>query len=224
MNEKTKKFAFLGLSLLPFVVVKFETLILLVESMFYGTMYIFTLPFHAVIIHWICTIIIWCFGLLALYFLSKKAGYNIFENKNKPTLINWIIVVIIIIFTVAGSYIIWGMRFKPFAEYKGHLNKYDGMAIATFIFQYLYYIAESMLFLAIVIFAQKFGEMAFMKKIIPWGGIMCGLTWGLGHILTQDLFTGIYSFFVSILFGIVYLQMKKNVKYAYIIIALMFML
>jgi len=53
---------------------------------------------------------------------------------------------------------------------------------------------------------------------------MCGLTWGLGHIITQDLLTGIYSFFISILFGVVYLQMKKNVKYAYIIIAIIFML
>jgi len=223
MNEKTKKFAFLGLSLLPFVVVIFETLILLVESMFYGTMYIFTLPFHAVIIHWSCTIIIWCFGLFVLYFLSKKAGYNVFRYKNKPTLKNLIIVVIIVILTAIGSYIIWGMRFKPFAEYKGHFNKYYSMAIVTFIFQYLYYLAESMLFLAIVIFAQEFGEMAFGKKIIPWGGIMCGLTWGLGHIMTKDLLTGIHGFFVSILFGVVYLQMKKNVKYAYIIIALMFM-
>jgi len=224
MNEKTKKLAFLGLALLPFVILALEMFVLIIESMFYGTMDFFTLPFYAVIIHWICTIIIWCFGLFVLYFLSKKAGYNVFGYKNKPTLKNWIIVVLIVIFTAIGSYIEWGMRFKPFAEYRGHLNKYYSMAMITFIFQYLYYMVESLLFLAIVVFAQEFGEMAFNKKLIPWGGIMCSLTWGLGHIMTQDLSTGIYSFFVSILFGIVYLQMKKNVKYAYIIIALMFML
>lgn len=224
MSEKTKKLAFLGLALLPFVILAFEMFILLIESTFYGTMDIFTLPFYAVIIHWICTIVIWIFGLFVLYYLSKKAGYNVFEYKNRPTLKNWIIVVVIVIFTAIGSYIIWGMRFKPFAEYGGHFNKYYNMAIVTFIFQYLYYLVESMLFLAIVVFAQEFGELAFGKKIVPWGGIMCGLTWGLGHIITQGLLTGIYSFFVSILFGVVYLQMKKYVKYAYIIIALMFML
>jgi hypothetical protein len=81
-----------------------------------------------------------------------------------------------------------------------------------------------MLFLALVVFAQEFGERTFKNKTVPWGGIICGLTWGLGHIITQDLFTGIYSLMVSIFYGLVYLQTKKNVKYAYIIIAAMFMI
>ncbi|GHU59009.1 hypothetical protein FACS189444_3580 [Spirochaetia bacterium] len=52
---------------------------------------------------------------------------------------------------------------------------------------------------------------------------MCGLTWGLGHIVTQDLYTGIYLFIVSLFYGVAYIQLKKNVRYAYIIMAVMFM-
>jgi hypothetical protein len=224
MNEKIHKFAFLGLAFLPFGVMACELVVLLVESLFYGTIDFWTLPFYAIIIHWTCTVVIWCSGLFVLNFFSKKVGYTIFENKNKPKLVNWITVGIIVVITAIGSYIVWNMRFKPFAEFQGFVNLYEDKAIAAYIFQYLYYIVESMLFLSIVVFAQEFGERAFGKKIIPWGGIMCGLTWGLGHIITQELSTGIYSFFVSILYGVVYIQMRKNIKYSYIIMALMFII
>jgi hypothetical protein len=223
LNTKDK-FIFLGLAFLPFLLLALELVVLLIESIFYGTMDFWTLDVHAIIIHWICTIIVWSAGLFILNVLSKKIGYNIFENNDKPKMINLVIVGIIIIITAAGSYISWEMRFKPFVEFTNFINKYNGMGIVVFIFQYLYYIAESILFFAIVVFAQEFGERIFKSQIIPWGGIICGLTWGLGHLLTQDSFTGIYSFFVSIFYGVVYLQVKKNIKYAYIITAIMFMI
>lgn len=53
---------------------------------------------------------------------------------------------------------------------------------------------------------------------------MCGLTWGLVHILTKGLATGLGCLVMSILYGIVYLLLKKNIRYAYIIISLMFTL
>jgi hypothetical protein len=224
MKEKTKKIGFFILATLPFALLGMEIIVLLIESLFYGTMDFWALPFQAIIIHWICTIIVWCSGLFLLNLFSKKIGYNIFENINKPTLINWIIVGIIIILAAIVSYVSWEMHFKPIVEFNGLKNRYGNIGIVAFIFQYLYYIVESMLFLAIIVFGQEFGERAFKTKIIPWGGIMCALTWGLAHILTQNLSTGIYSFFVSILYGLVYLQMKKNIKYAYIIIAIMFMI
>jgi hypothetical protein len=218
------KFVFLGLAFLPFLILALELVISLSESIFYGTMDFWTLDVHAPIIHWICTIIVWSTGLFILNILSKKIGYNILRNNDKPKIINLLIVGIVIIITAIGSYISWEMRFKPFVEFTNFTNKYNNMGIVVFIFQYLYYIAESMLFLAIVVFAQEFGERTFKPQSIPWGGILCGLTWGLVHLLTQDLFTGIYSFFISIFYGVVYLQVKKNVKYAYIITAIMFMI
>jgi len=223
MNEKTNKFVFLGLAFLAFTLLGLEIVILLIESLFYGTMNLWT-SYHSIIIHWICTIIVWCSGLFILISLSRKAKFFIFEHRNKPKTINWIITGVIIIITAIGSYIGWNMRFKPFVEFNGFIDRYESMGIIAFIFQYLYYIVESMLFLAIIVFAQEFGERAFIRKIIPWGGIFCSLTWGLVHILTQGLSTGIYTFFASILFGLVYLQMKKNIKYAYIIITLMFII
>jgi hypothetical protein len=224
MNEKTNKFSFLGLTFLPFGVLSLEFVVVLIQYLFYGTMDFSKLNADDIIIHLICTIIIWCTGLFVLNILSKKAGKNIFDNKNKPKIMNWIIVGIIIIITVIGSYITWEMQFKPFVEFNNFIRNYGNIGIVVFIFQYMYYIVETMLFLAIVIFAQEFGERTFKNNIIPWGGIICGLTWGLGHIVTKELFTGIYSLIVSLFYGVVYIQLKKNVKYAYIIMAVMFMI
>ena len=58
-------------------------------------------------------------------------------------------------------------------------------------------------------------------KYIPWGGIMCGLTWGLVHILTKDLATGLGRLVMFLLYGGVYLLLEKNIRYACIIISLM---
>jgi hypothetical protein len=211
------------LAFLPFGVLALELLVMMIETLFYGTMDIWT-NVRLLIIHWICTIIVWCAGLFVLNILSGKTGYNIFENKNRPKIINWIIIGVIMIITAIGSYIAWDMRFKPFVEFNNFTKRHGDMGIVVFVFQYIYYMVESMLFLAIVVFTQEFGERTFKNKIIPWGGIMCGLTWGLGHMITQDLFTGIYSLMVSLFYGAIYIQSKKNIKYAYIIIAVMFII
>jgi hypothetical protein len=224
LNEKINKLALLGLAFLPFIVLALELMVLLIESLFYGTTDLRTLDVSGSIIHWICTIVVWSAGLFLLNILSRKVGYKIFENNNKPQKINWIIVGIIIIIIGIGSYITWDMRFKPLVEFSYFINKYNSIGIILFILQYIYYFIESMLFLAIVVFAQEFGEKTFKNKIIPWGGIMCGLTWGLGHIITQDIFTGLYALLCGIFYGVVYIQLRKNIKYVYIIIAIMFII
>ena len=53
---------------------------------------------------------------------------------------------------------------------------------------------------------------------------MCGLTWGLVHILTKDLATGLGCLVMSLLYGEVYCLLKKNIRYAYIISSLIFTL
>ena len=223
--KKINKFIFLGLALLPFLVLGLEGVVLLIESLIYGTTDLSILGAIGIIIHWVCTIIVWCIGILVLILLSKKAGFNVFENKNKPKLINWIIVGALVIITITISYINWDMRFKPLVEYNGFINKYDSAGIALFITQYLYYFVESILFVAIIVFGQEFGERMFKNKIIPWGGILCGLTWGVAHIVTKEsLIMGVLLLLISVFYGVVYVQLKKNIRYAFIVIALMFML
>ncbi|WP_200789781.1 hypothetical protein [Clostridium fallax] len=94
-----------------------------------------------------------------------------------------------------------------------------------FIFQYIYYIFEAVLVLLIIVFGQKAGEMSFKNKRLPWGGFLLGVTWGLIHLLTKgDLVIGLILCLASVLYGIAYLAVKKNIYIAYPIIFLMFVL
>ena len=225
---KEKAAPYLGMALLPFVFIALELAVSLSASLFYGTMDWVVISdqygISATLIHYGLTCIVWVMGAWLLYNLAKKRGFDLFENKSKVPLLNWIIVLLILILSIIFKYISWDMRFKPFVEFMYFNRIFGNQAILAFVGQYIYYFVESILILFIVIFGQKFGELAFKKTNVPWGGILCGLTWGLGHILTQDLFTGILGAAVSVAYGIVYLLLKRNAIYTYPILALMFML
>ena len=225
---KEKPLPYLAMALIAFLFLGLELLVLLIESLFYGTTDLFGLileqrGIYPLLIHWSATCVIWVIGAWVLYARAKRKGFNIFENKSDAPILNWIIVVVLLAVSVISSYITWDMRFKPIAEFTGMANRVGEQAVFIFTAQYIYYLVESVLFLAIVVFGQKFGELVFKKNNIPWGGILCGLTWGLAHILTQNMLTGIYSAVFAVIYGVVYLLLKKNVRYTYPVIALMFM-
>jgi hypothetical protein len=226
---KEKSSPYLVMALLAFIFLGLEVVILIIESLFYGTMDLFGLleqrGIYPLLIHWGLTCVVWATGAWALHGYAKKRGFNILENKSKTPILNWVIVCILFAISVVSSYISWDMQFKPIAEFIGMSTRAGEQAIFTFIVQYAYYLVESVLFLIIIVFGQKYGELVFMKEKVPWGGILCGLTWGLVHILTQgNLFAGLYSAMGAFVFGVVYLLFKKNVRYTYPVIALMFML
>ncbi|MCL2217653.1 MAG: hypothetical protein FWB91_11635 [Defluviitaleaceae bacterium] len=226
---KEKASPYLAMALLAFMILGLEMIILFIESLFYGTMDLFGLlekrGIYPLLIHWGLTCAVWITGAWVLHLWAKKRGFNIFENKFKAPVINWIIVCALFAISVVSSYIVWDMRFKPIAEFTGMFNLVGNQAVFTFIAQYIYYLFESVLYLAIIIFGQKYGELVLKKDKVPWGGILCGLTWGLVHTLTQgSLIVGLYSAISALIFGIVYILLKKNIRYAYPVIALMFML
>ena len=122
-------------------------------------------------------------------------------------------------------YFQWDFKLKPIAEYEGFIEKYNSQAPILFLFQYIYYLFESVLITLLIAFGQRSGEVFFKKDNIPWGGILCGLTWGLAHIGSKDILTGlILCLFSSVFYGVVYLCMNKDIRYSYPLIAVMFIL
>lgn len=115
------------------------------------------------------------------------------------------------------SVISWnGFKVVKEFQYHGWIN---------FIFQYLYYIFETGLFVLIIVFAQEAGEIWFKKSTIPWGGILVSLTSGLAHIFTKgDLSIGLFAFLGGLLYGSIYIISKKNLYIAFPFILLMFIL
>lgn len=166
-------------------------------------------------IHWMLTCILW--GSMALFLIrlsKKKYSFDIMKLNEMPDSKGWLLAVVVSIIAITVTTFVWG-GFKPVQEYNG---------IVKSIFQNIYYLFEAALILLTIAFGQKFGETLLKKGSLPYGGIFLALTWGLIHILLQGTQTGVYAFFMSILYGTVYILLKKNIRYSYIMIAIIFIL
>lgn len=121
------------------------------------------------------------------------------------------------IFSLVNSYIGWN-GFKVVIEYQFH-------GLLKFIFQYIYYAIETILFMLIIIFVQKAFEVLCKNKNIPYGGIACAMTWGLAHIFTKgSISVGLFSALSGFMFGVVYLLLGRDIKKTYPVLFIMFML
>lgn len=135
------------------------------------------------------------------------------ENKAKDLIPAVIIVFASVIYTTVA----WN-GFKPVIEF-------SNLGAGRFFTQYVYYTFESLLITLIVAHGQTALENWFGRtKWIPYGGVLLAATWGLVHISTQDIATGIFSIIQALLFGSIYMVLHKNYKLSYIAIAVMFML
>ncbi|NLO85623.1 MAG: hypothetical protein GX096_09375 [Clostridiales bacterium] len=89
----------------------------------------------------------------------------------------------------------------------------------------MYYIFEVVLVWLVVCFGQRAGELWFSRKNIPWGGITAGLSWGLVHALTKGSITiGLSALLAGILYGVIYLLLKKKAPVTYLFILLAFVI
>ena len=202
---------FLWYSLYSFAGFGLEILLLMIENIFIKEQTIFTICFH-----WVLTVILWGTISFILYKNSKSKLKFDLLNNNTISKENIIFTIILIIMFLIAKYFIFGdMKF---------INEFNNLGIIKFIFQYIYYFFEAILILFTISFGQRFFEEIFKNKLIPYGGLVLACTWGLMHILTQDLATGEFAFISAILYGIIYLLLNKNTKYSYICILLMFSL
>lgn len=170
------------------------------------------------IIHWILICIIWGIFVFTLIKHSKKSKILMsFMYKSKAGFKDIIISTVILLAVVVFSNALFWEGFKPAQEFKN-------LGVSKFIFQYVYYLFEIVLVVLIIAFGQKAGELLFKNTFVPWGGIFLGLTWGIVHSFTQNFSTGIVLLFASVLFGSVYILLRKNIFYTYLFIFLMFVL
>ncbi len=170
------------------------------------------------ILHWIITCITW--GFIAYFIVKytyKKYNFNIFESKGTIKAWQWLATGICIALVLISSYIDWE-GFKVIHEYQRN-------GLPKFIFQYIYYLFETVLFLLIIVFGQKACEKWFQNAAIPYGGIAVALTWGMAHWMTKgSLLTGLYTAVCGFSFGVVYLLLNRNIKWTYLVLCIMFIL
>ena len=171
-----------------------------------------------IISHWIITCISWGLVTFILIRVAKsKTDFDIFAKTEKLKTWQWAVAVAFAVFTFIVSWINW-KGFKC-------LHEFNSNGWLKFIFQYIYYIVETMLFTLIIVFGQKAFERWTKIENIPWGGILCAITWGLGHILSKgSISTGFLAAFSGFMFGAVYLIVNRDIKKAYVFLLLMFVL
>lgn len=169
------------------------------------------------ILHWILTCITWgVFAFVLIQKSDKKYDFPLLEKGKTMKLWQFGLCILFILLAFIYNYIDWN-GFKVYLEY---VNR----GFLLFTFQYIYYAFETILFLLIIIFGQKACEVWFHKDKIPYGGIICGLTWGLAHVFTKNLLTGMSGILLGFAMGSVYLLVNRDLKKAYIALFFMFVL
>lgn len=187
-----------------------ELLLMMIETNLYGQAS-GTWSVRKHIIHWLITYILWgCLGMILVKELPAVPKNKI---KRKDLL------AAIIVFTISVTYtsLVWN-GLKPMIEL-------SNLGLGQFFIQYIYYAFESLLIMLIIAHGQRALEIRFHNpRQIPFGGIFLAATWGLIHILTQGISTGIYAMLQALLYGSIYVILHKNYKISYVAITLMFML
>ncbi len=193
-----------------------EVAVLLCEGLIYGHTNVFEYTVLQNVIHWMITCALW--GTTVFFVIKhakNKYGFDLLKKSEKMKTWQWLVVFACIVFSVFVSYISWD-GFKVVKEF-------NNLGLVKFIFQYIYYIFETMLFTLIIVFGQKACELIFKNDKIPYGGIVVALTWGLSHIFTKgDLMVGLASALVGFIFGAVYLLVNKDIIKTLIILYIIF--
>ncbi|MBP3568331.1 MAG: hypothetical protein J6K04_04105 [Lachnospiraceae bacterium] len=186
------------------------------EPMMYGVeMSEFNTTQH--ILHWIITCTVW--GAVAVWLVTdiKKCGWDMMKKGAPMKAWQWAVIVLSCICTVWIVSMDWG-GLKIIEEFKSR-------GPLLFTFQYIYYAFETLLFMLIIVFGQKACELWFKRDNIPYGGIICGLTWGLVHMFSKgSVTTGLWGLALGFLMGIAYLLTNRDIKKTYVVLFIMFVL
>lgn len=172
------------------------------------------------VLHWVITCLTWiAVGYLLIRIAKDKLGFPIWKKGEPMKRWQFIAALAGIVLSLIISYLSWG-GFKLIKEFQSN-------GLIKFIFQYLYYMVETGMFLLIIVFGQKAFEIWTKRRNVPWGGIICGLSWGIAHFISRGFFdieNGILSTVSGFMFGAAYLFTNRDIKKSWLILFFMFAL
>lgn len=96
------------------------------------------------------------------------------------------------------------------AEHGGFVQLYGDRGLAVTLFQYLYYLLESAMVVALVSLFQRAGEKWTRRVVIPWGGIALALSWGAGHLATHPEGAAVVML-IAVIYGVAFVLAEKSV-------------
>lgn len=95
------------------------------------------------------------------------------------------------------------------AEHGDFVRLYGDRGMAVTVFQYLYYLLESAMVLALVSLFQRAGEKRMRHALVPWGGIALSLSWGLAHLGTHPEGAAIVML-IALIYGVAFVMAEKS--------------
>lgn len=207
MKPARSAFDFLSLGLYAFCALEIEFIMLyLIEPFLFPSLTDMTLY---CCLHWGLCALFGAIAAVALLWVAKKHyQFSLLDARENPPRKAVVAAVVLCLLGTGYNYLGCG---DLLLVYKlRHLNAPE------FVFQYLWLFCQAALFLLLIAFGQKAGEMKRGDRIMPWGGFLTGALWGLFQLLIrQDLLLGILSCVMGVLYGLVYLLVRKNMRWAY---------
>lgn len=168
-------------------------------------------------LHLIIACILW--GVVSFFLIYRakiKYLFNMFALRGKIDG-KYLAVCIFLLFAVFLISTRLEGGIKPLLDFRN-------LDTVTFIFQQIYQLLKALMVLLVIIFGQHFGELYFEREDIPWGGFLLAFTWGWAHLSVQSNAEGFFAMMLSIVYGVVYMYFKKDLRYVGPIIAIMFIL
>ncbi|MGX7058881.1 hypothetical protein [Vagococcus humatus] len=161
--------------------------------------------------HWLLVSLVWC---LVGFLLLKKVRKPVYLKMNFRQIVRLIICMSL---SFRLSYTVWG-GVKPLIEWRA-------LGTELFVYQLIYYLAESLLLVVILIYGQSLGETC-VKRVsqFPFGGVFLALTWGSIHICLKGSQAGLYLAIQCFLYGYCYVLVHKNFRLAYLVVSFLFIL
>lgn len=170
------------------------------------------------------TIVIWAIAIVLTYkYIHRNNLKNMVTLNLNKKVVAWFTVIFILL--IIMNLIIKNENSPQFiSEFTKLKYKYREYGVHIYIVQNIYYLLEAMLITLIIVFGQRWGELKFNSTRIPYGSIILCLSWGLVHILTQDISTGGFAIISSLIVGIGFLLCKKNLVLTYILAVCVFII
>ena len=211
-----KNISFILLALLAFLGLCAEFVLMLIERHING-IDIAQFSVSQLIQHWQIIIPVWLIVSILVILLSKRlCSFNVFAPHSTPSGWQLILgVVLPVIFAAVLSIINGG---------PGFVKTFKAASSTFFTLQYVYYLLEMLLSgLIISLSQQAITVFSGKRNMFPWGGLVLGLTWGLGHYITKgNVYIALIAFALAIFFGLIYNLTGRDLKKAWPLMYLVF--
>lgn len=201
--------SYLGLASICLLGYIFDPIVILIKEKYLGCSADEWSPNNLASYWWIMASIWFSLSILTIFLAHNFYNLNVIEHKEALNSRNALYAISVAIFTLLVIFFI-----KKQFGFIYAVRNWQSIYIA----QYVYYLAEILVAICFVCFAQNSCVQDFlMSNKIPWGGVFLGLTWGLMHWWTQQSLTiGVTGMALGLIFGLLYVLFDYNFFLTYI--------